>query len=112
MTDKRFVASKRDIILFSIISVFASIFLFIPSSNIDNDSLDYSIEIIVSLCLFLPEILAIIINKIILHYNVKNIKALKITKILFNIFTCLNFAFFGFLVCIVYAFKHILDEIK
>ncbi len=112
MTDKRFVASNRDIILFSIISIFASTFLFIPILNIDNDNLDYSIEIIVSLCLFLPEILAIIINKIILHYNVKNIKALKITKILFNIFTCFNFAFFGFIVCILYAISHWFDEIK
>ncbi len=107
MTDKRFVASNRDIILFSIISIFASTFLFIPILNIDNDNLDYSIEIIVSLCLFLPEILAIIINKIILHYNVKNIKALKITKILFNIFTCINFTFSGIAVLFVYTINHL-----
>lgn len=106
MTDKRFVASKRDIILFSIISVFASTFVIFPFSEADSYKY-YILQIIVVLSLFLPEILAIIINKIILHYNVKNIKALKITKILFNIFTCINFTFSGIAVLFVYTINNL-----
>ncbi len=106
MTDKRFVASKHDIILFSIISVFASIFVIITFFE-PNYLSDYEFEIFTLFFLFLPEILAIIINKIILHYNVKNIKALKITKILFNIFTCINFTFSGIAVLFVYTINHL-----
>lgn len=112
MNDKRFVASKRDIILFSIISSFAFIFFIFPFSEPSNYLENILEIIIILLLLFLPEILAIIINKIIEHYNIQSKKWLLITKILFNIFTVINFAFWCFMVILFNSISHWFDSIE
>ena len=100
MEDKRLVATKNDIIIFF---VFAFSFTIISCMYENIEDLFYRIAI----CLeyFIQPVLAILINSFIKFMNIKNKIFLKITKILFNIFSFLYIALMGLIASGVNSFN-------
>ena len=100
MEDKRLVATKKDIIIFFI---FAFSFTIISCMYENIEDLFYRIAI----CLeyFIQPVLAILINSFIKFMNIKNKIFLKITKILFNIFSFLYIALMGLIASGVNSFN-------
>ena len=88
MEDKRLVATKKDIIIFFVISMFFSVL----SISISDKPIKLELYYLIILFYITP-IIALIINNIIKYKNIKNELTLKIIKILFNIFSFLFFIF-------------------
>ena len=84
MEDKRLVATKKDIIIFFVFAFSFTIF---------------------SYMYMYIEVLAILINSFIKFMNIKNEIFLKITKILFNIFSFLYIALMGLIASGVNSFN-------
>ncbi len=91
MEDKRLIATKKDIIIFF---VFAFSFTIISCMYIDTKNIIK--ETSIYLFYFIQPVLAILINSFIKFMNIKNEKFLKITKILFNIFSFIFIVLMGF----------------
>ena len=100
MEDKRLVATKNDIIIFF---VFAFSFTIISCMYENIEDLFYRIAICLSY--FIQPVLAILINSFIKFMNIKNEIFLKITKILFNIFSFLYIALMGLIASGVNSFN-------
>ena len=77
MEDKRLVATKKDIIIFFVISMFFSFF----SISISDKPIKLELYYLIILFYITP-IIALIINNIIKYKNIKNELTLKIIKIL------------------------------
>ena len=100
MEDKRLVATKNDIIIFFI---FAFSFTIISCMYIDTKNIIK--ETSIYLFYFIQPVLAILINSFIKFMNIKNEIFLKITKILFNIFSFLYIALMGLIASGVNSFN-------
>ena len=100
MEDKRLIATKKDIIIFF---VFAFSFTIISCMYIDTKNIIK--ETSIYLFYFIQPVLAILINSFIKFMNIKNEKFLKITKILFNIFSFLYIALMGLIASGVNSFN-------
>ena len=105
MEDKRLVATKNDIIIFF---VFAFSFTIISCMYENIEDLFYRIAICLSY--FIQPVLAILINSFIKFMNIKNEIFLKITKILFNIFSFLYIALMGLIASGVNSFNKYSQE--
>ena len=100
MEDKRLVATKKDIIIFFI---FAFSFTIFSCMYIDIE--DFFHKFSICLFYFIQPVLAILINSFIKFMNIKNEIFLKITKILFNIFSFLYIALMGLIASGVNSFN-------
>ncbi len=100
MEDKRLIATKKDIIIFFI---FAFSFTIFSCMYIDIE--DFFHKFSICLFYFIQPVLAILINSFIKFMNIKNEKFLKITKILFNIFSFIFIIFMGVFTSFIYTFN-------
>ena len=100
MEDKRLVATKKDIIIFFVFAfsftIFSYMYMYIE---------DFFHRFLICLFYFIQPILAILINSFIKFMNIKNEIFLKITKILFNIFSFLYIALMGLIASGVNSFN-------
>ena len=100
MEDKRLVATKKDIIIFFVFAfsftIFSYMYMYIE---------DFFHRFLICLFYFIQPILAILINSFIKFMNIKNEIFLKITKILFNIFSFIFIVFMGLIASSVNSFN-------
>ena len=93
--------SKNNIFIYFMISVTYIIISFMYTYDI----YDFEAVILIQAIYALPAIIALIINFTVKKFKIQNEKGIKITKILFNIFTAMYLILMGFVACIFYYLK-------
>ncbi len=98
MNDGKYVISKKTIIIYLIISLIYLVISYMWKA-------EFMGAIVFELFFALPAIIALIINFTVKKFKIQNEKGIKITRIIYNIFTVIYLILMGFIAGIFYYLK-------
>ena len=109
--NEKYLIPKKDLTIYFIISIFYMVFDLISTGKLHICCLLLLYLIYIAL-MYLPVILAIIFNSIVRSSIIKKEKIIKVLKILFNVFTVVWYALYGFLVYFGYCMSKAFDYVE
>ena len=111
--NKKYLVPKKDLIIYFIISIFYMIVDLIITGNPFTSSVDMQLLYFTYISLmYLPGILGLILNSIILSNIIKKELIIKVLKILFNIFTVIWYALFWVFIYFCYVMSKAFDYVE